>query len=358
MLRRSEENDPKAPEEISDISACACLFLPHQAEIGAASEGDDHNHREKNAAPTAPTAPAPMNCLVLAECLRRHAAAQKEVQGEKEERPEQNENEEEGPSAVVGQLLAKLKARGSVNLVHCRDSLPASECEDFARQCFNGRSADLAPFLAPMSPWLQDIDAASRMLCGGLGVVTNWKEHRIDATDPGHVRVPAHLIGRSPKLEDPVCYLATENNDVFIVVWKLPADSQQMQGDELYLHCMQVLRDASQPTDERASVLVPVLQMQSHVVSSSPTSSSQGGLRLGQPRELLAVASAARKVPRGALREAARQPLEESEGDPVITLDRAFVFCIWHADLDDIEGPLLATVVHPENFAVKAPLDG
>jgi len=169
------------------------------------------------------------------------------------------------------------------------------------------------------------------------------------------VRVPAHALGKVAAVDDsPIAYLATEDADIFIIVWRLPADVPDMGYDELYDYCESVLQEASGGTAATmdctdVDVVLPRFLLRAPAAASIPATIMQAKC-FSRPRELLAARLTVRPPPRGALRhEAAAQSSRR-----VIRMEGAFVLCVWHIQLDDLEVPLFAMVVSPNDWTEPA----
>lgn len=207
-------------------------------------------------------------------------------------------------------------------------------------------------WLAPVTMHLQANAAAQHVLCGHLQICTHWREHEVDPAEPSWVRVPIKALGRassSSTLSGPVAYLAMEDADVFIIVWRLPSDAPEMGHDELYSYCQRVMREAppadNPPSDtvgEPRQVVLPRFSMQVSAAASIPKRIVEAG-NFGHPCELLAARLSTRLPPRGVL---SRHPRRQEPGS-VLKMDGSFVLCVWHAHVDDLEVPIFAMVVRP-----------
>merc|ERR1712046_208342 len=123
--------------------------------------------------------------------------------------------------------------------------------------------------------------------------------------EPSLVRVPVYATGFHNEFKQPVAYLATEDSDVFVAVWMLPASSEPLAQDQLYQHCQKMLSGAP-PTDMDgkravAEVLLPKFHLRGFAASQLSTC-SEVATAFGQPRELFAMQLSVRPMPPGALR--------------------------------------------------------
>lgn len=248
-------------------------------------------------------------------------------------------------------------------MVRSKDASSVQDCEMWATNCLQayrapGVQASETAWLAPLTPELEAGKDAAHVFCGHLQICANWREFEVEtAADPSWVRVPVQAFGRQvSNTGGQVAYLATEDDNVFIIVWSLPADEPVMSHDELYAYCQRVLRDCPPDADTAAGeaaesscakeVILPRFHLWAPAAARVPAPILEAG-RFGQPRELLAARLALRLPPRGALRK--RPRLEQTE--PVLKMERSFVVCVWHASLDDLEVPLFAMVVNPNDFS-------
>jgi len=329
------------------------------------------------------------NSLVLAECLRRHALAQKEqlldsedVTAKQPARPPLSDDDDGGGGAgddtaagAVGDLVRRLRRHGSVTLVQSEDTENTEDCIAFARRCLGGSGQGVGwsqgmdgALSSPLICQLQHGNATDRVLCGGLLVSANWRDHQVDfSVEPAGswARVPVHAMGRASE-DLSVAYLATEDDDVFVIIWLLPQDvlSRGHLGHlDLYRYCQKVLRDAppgetdvagsdvaaTDATGPAVDVLLPRCSLGAPAAASVPASVAQVH-RFGQPHELVSARLSARLPPRGALRRQPRPP-----APLVLRMDGPFVVCVWHAKLDDLEVPLFAAIVRPGDWSSPPP---
>lgn len=339
-LRRSEETDPPLPEEEVDVALASCLLLPYTVELAVAEEPDAAASGEL------PTG----NALLMAECLRRHALQQRERSlGEDASAADASSGateagDAEGPAAAVAELYERLGRRGPLALVRSADPADAEGRAAFVLECLGTESA---PELLAAPP---EAVAAQRALCGGLVLRVNWRECRVDPAEPAWAHVPVHATGQLAGTDgpQPVAYLATQDDDTFVTVWALPPDLRDAAHGELYDHCRRVVREAppSAGDAQLAEVALPRFRIRAQAAASVPRTLAQAhGFR--HPRELLVAQVAARQPRPGALRRR-----DQSPSGQVLQLDGHFLFCVWNTKLDDLEAPLFATVVGPNDWSL------
>lgn len=332
MQLRRGEGDPPAPPEVSDLRLASCLCLPLRSSAEEAVGTKDKPKR-------------PGNTLVLAERLRRHFL----------QRPE-DPSSPQATAVLEGQslqpLLQRLRDRGKrVSQVKCSDVTTPEAVEEFAKECLLAGDDDSSQEAKNFAASLGGSSAFAKVLCGGVALAVNWKEHYCDPADPTSIRVTVQALGLPPEgSEDPVVYLATEDEDVFCMVWQLPPDLQELGQDELYSLCHKLLKES--PPDQAAEdcaaaeLVLPRLQIRAYVDTALPSLTPQVE-DFGRPKEMLGVQLAVRFPPKGALRPA---PKELAPVKKVLTASSNFLLCVWHAQLDDLEVPLFALTVGPADL--------
>lgn len=343
----------------------SCLFLPYSTVQGPLAPRQNQGQQPSE---NTDNLRAAGNGLVMAECLRRHALQQKEVTVKAD--PQQSNveaavNEEESggdgkAATAVGELYRRLSRHSTCPLIVSSDTARFEDCEAFARSSLPGHgAADVCGGAHGVLLLSKDQEEKGdscgdngdveplkkrRVLCGGTTVNVNWKERRVDASEPSWVHVPVHATGRSG--QEPVVYLATEDEDVFVIVWRLTSEHA---CEDLYSYCTGVLKDAP-PTevgDARAvaEVALPRLQLQ-HLAAAGVPRCLAKAQSFDEPREMLCARILARPPPTGALRRLAQtSPLK-----PAMKMDSSFVLCAWHAQLDHLEVPLFVVVVRPNDW--------
>eukprot|EP00441_Pelagodinium_beii_P019982 CAMPEP_0197661426 /NCGR_PEP_ID=MMETSP1338-20131121/51447_1 /TAXON_ID=43686 ORGANISM="Pelagodinium beii, Strain RCC1491" /NCGR_SAMPLE_ID=MMETSP1338 /ASSEMBLY_ACC=CAM_ASM_000754 /LENGTH=673 /DNA_ID=CAMNT_0043238979 /DNA_START=46 /DNA_END=2067 /DNA_ORIENTATION=- len=361
MQRRVEERDPAGPEDVSDVCLASCLMLPQKQAVEVVEEAGPIE--------------ACSNALVLAECLRRYV--HHTVEEPTDAAPEGSFKS----SKIVQRLLQRLTHRQDkkpgMPLVRCVDASNAQACEAFATECLkdvDGSSSMswLCRAAAQADP--TSAGEAHRVLCSGLAVAVNWQEHREDPALPGFVRVAVSATGGKGKPEfaqNPVAYLATEDDELFVMVWKLPAEMAETPDEDLYDVAVRLLREAppSEEEGDRAvkEVVLPRLQKccpaslelpraAAEAVSEAPppaedtadatTPAVYAGstLDLGGSRELMGVRLRSRATPSGALLPSIAAVKADAE---ILRLNGAAIFCVWHAKFDDLEVPLFVCRLRP-----------
>ncbi|CAE8585535.1 unnamed protein product [Polarella glacialis] len=378
-LRRVEERDPAAPEDAADVSLASCLVLPHKA---AAAKDATENEADK--AGMADVRP-PCNALVLAECLRRHTL-----------QPDGDEPEPGSVSAsanLVQQLLHRLTYRqdgrkSGVSLIRSLDSSSPQACTAFATECLKDAVEDAGD---PKS-WLCAASGAGEKvadgegkaphaLCGGLALAVNWKDHLVNPAEPAWASVAVHATGgkEGTHRDNPVAYLATEDDEIFVMVWKLPSELSDFSDQGVYDLARRLLKEAppSEGGDERAisQVLLPRIQFcapssadipksmleaapvaekgdgeAAAVASPSPATAGASppasAMDFERSRELLSMRLQARPPGRGVLQRSSAAAAGVAAGPgATLRLDGKFLFAVWHDKYDDLEVPLFVSLV-------------
>jgi hypothetical protein len=372
QLHRAEcEHDSPVPKDSYDICISSCLFLPYSD----AGNLGDKEHTNMQYARTA------SNSLVMAECLRRYALEQPVsnshedliypklcktcTTGDGEDLTKcEKEKDPEATQVGVPELVRRLARRGSVRLVRSKDTTNFQDCESWAthslaafRGLGNGKlSQDTeTAWMTSLTPQLEAGGGSAHVMCGHVQICANWRDHEVELSAPSWVRVPTRALGQASTAElgGRVAYLATEDDNVFVIVWLLPVDSPEMGHDALYEYCRGVLRDAPPSVDSLDSVagevptevMLPRFHLQALAAAHVPSPIMKAG-GFGAPLELLAARLSARLPPHGALKRRAQTRSSQS----VLKMDSSFVFCVWHAHLDDLDVPLFAMVVHPSDW--------
>merc|ERR1711985_61187 len=215
----------------------------------------------------------------------------------------------------------------------------------------------LSKTMSEAKTWLCKKEGVERLICGGTTLTVDWLRCNQE-TNPQldwmtYLRVPVRMLAKSPNVEHPLSYIGTSDEDIFVIVWPCQKDDAQSREDFLKT-CVGVIRNVEQmedplPFDE---VLLPRFELQTFQASIDIHKPAFRSLRcddIHRPKEVVSVELTAGQPYRGALKPAVPQVKKEPFALPV-TGTGSFVFCIWHAKLDDLEEPLFLTRVDPSDW--------
>lgn len=327
--KRNQERDARAPADPADLSLSSCLLVSRQRQM------------VEEVGPVE----APCNILVLAECLRRHCAAPETMQASK--------------SSLAVELLQKLHRRegAGVGIVRTKASSTPKDWEEFAAECLKDVEAPqslIAWFGSCAEPSVQSEEEKSsevaESLCAGLAVSVNWKEQRTDPDDsPDVFRVAVQATSKEPVSGSPVVYLATEDDQIDIMLWRLP---REMAEADLYVSASRLLKEAPpEALDDARSVVEVVMPRLSScgvardsehraVAEALEGEASVAALDLAGARELSGLKLCRRAPAPGAL------PSQAPAGQ-VLHIDGDFLMALWHGKYEDLEVPLFVTRLRP-----------
>eukprot|EP00747_Dinoflagellata_sp_TGD_P165356 gnl/TRDRNA2_/TRDRNA2_186516_c0_seq1.p1 gnl/TRDRNA2_/TRDRNA2_186516_c0~~gnl/TRDRNA2_/TRDRNA2_186516_c0_seq1.p1 ORF type:complete len:880 (-),score=151.93 gnl/TRDRNA2_/TRDRNA2_186516_c0_seq1:98-2737(-) len=174
---------------------------------------------------------------------------------------------------------------------------------------------------------------------GRLYVTMDW--HSVLELDENIIEVPVSAVGSCSKHSSYIFYAATSEDDTFAVV--IPWGSVKIPSEEdVFAVCTEVLR-ATEPLDPApySAMRIPRFMSQSSAQTAGiadaefmgfPTATN---LRVSEFSTL--VVNAGREMP-GRL----KRPTVEGE---IFTVQRPFIFGLWHTGVDDLNVPLFATLV-------------
>jgi len=372
-LRRNEAQDPPAPSDVADLHITTHLFMPRaDASVNCdlnATSGHNTNKTE-NAESLMGISRIPVNSLVMAECLHRDSLLEREPCLQSKAPPDikttdSTTHEDCDTDMVcaspVPQVIRRLKRMTSLSLVCTEEYSSVKACVAIVQQDVRVKST-----LEELSFALGGSNS-QKFLCGRIALGINWKSYRVMPSEPSWVCVPAHATCKGPGGADSptVAFLGTTQEDIFVAVWKLTPQTEGVARDDLFKHCQQVLRDSSfkeGPSNNVAGLVststsasqknhaeVTEVQLPTFELQKAHQTSLPVGMRQAQsfspPIEVATAILGCRAPPQGALQR--KQCLPPSR---VIKLDTAFVLCVWHVQLDELEVPLVATLVDPANF--------
>eukprot|EP00403_Amphidinium_massartii_P030543 CAMPEP_0178389044 /NCGR_PEP_ID=MMETSP0689_2-20121128/9906_1 /TAXON_ID=160604 /ORGANISM="Amphidinium massartii, Strain CS-259" /LENGTH=779 /DNA_ID=CAMNT_0020009467 /DNA_START=17 /DNA_END=2356 /DNA_ORIENTATION=+ len=373
VCRRNPEVDPPEPRQVMDLSLSSCLIMGYtKSKEILAPLGVKASHSSSGVA----NASVHGNPLVMAECLRRHALAQ--GADTQSGAAEANKSEQKAGGDTVDSLLKQLSRRPTTKLVFTKDTADSQDCQQFAEKCTVNSDGAGQNWITSAGDLLQ-ADSARRAFCGGLALSLDWKESWAVPKDPEHVRVAVHARGSVPAssssakvepeettvapdsaasganssppeastLPSEVLYLATEDDDIFVIVWQLPDDLGSDCGqDALYKHCRTVVKSMP-PTSVTETGNSLGVELPRLAVCTAPTCSlpqSAEAAQIIEAKELVAVNLAVRPERLSILKS---KNSDVEAGREVIHFKSAFVFCVWHTSLDELEVPMFVSVVEP-----------
>jgi hypothetical protein len=266
--------------------------------------------------------------------------------------------EEESVTNQVEDTLTEIlnKRQKGVTEIFSKDTAKIADAEEFLKEC---HSTTILPskLMSQVKTWLGKKEGVERLICGGAGLTVDWlscsEESNPELDWMTYLRVPVKMLAKSPNVEHPLSYLGTNDDEIFVIVWPCKKDDAQSSEDFLK-ECIEVIRNVEQmedplPFDE---VLVPKFELQtfqSSVDIHKPAFKSLRCDSIHRPKDLVSVELTAGRPLRGALKQAAPQVVKKPFAVPV-TGTGSFVFCIWHAKLDDLEEPLFLTRVDPSDW--------
>ncbi|CAK9065195.1 Uncharacterized protein SCF082_LOCUS33416, partial [Durusdinium trenchii] len=297
--KRSQERDGLAPRATADLCISSCLLVPGRREVPVV----DEVRKE-----------VPGNMLVLAECIQRHC-----------------EQSQELPEALQRTLRGLTEVKGS--LVRTNRTADAKEWQEFAAECFKDImvSPELTAWLCREIPESVEDEEhqVKQALCGGLCLAVNWKAQRSD--DPerfSDVAVQATASKVSESCASPVVYLATEDDEISVMICKLTAADVN-----LYELAIQLLEEAPPSAFEadRAVSQVRLPRIQHCCVAEAAVGESLANTEFdfAFSRELFGLRFTSRGTPLGAL------PISPPE--KVLTLDTDFLLAVWHEKYTDLQ---------------------
>lgn len=383
LLRRNEEKDPPCPDELLDLSIKLCTFVPvlpeEDKEAAAAEVAKKGSPRRRPVG----------NRLVIAECLRRHftpeglaqapsseeapaapesteaAATPAEAEGPKPEEAGEttapgeageaeakeaeadDTDKTEGPKAEepgsrIADIVERLGDKKNLNQVLFSSAEKVEDCDSFCTGCLAGSGVQVpTEVLSLLGTHLREQPRFSSILCGSTGLSVNMQQLPAETDSPSNLRLPVAMLGTTKKLNSPICYVRTEDEQVFIIAWQIPEGEEEAVQERLYPYCYEVLHGALLEEDGLLfdELVLPRFKICCFASADAelPPSLRQ---RLCPPCELMAV-----EVSGGRPRPGVLKPPPQSEPRKTCTIKSSFVFCLWHAKLDDLDVPLFATVV-------------
>mmetsp|Transcript_62924 Transcript_62924/g.195266 ORF Transcript_62924/g.195266 Transcript_62924/m.195266 type:complete len:716 (-) Transcript_62924:7-2154(-) len=331
MESKRRELDPPRPEELYDISVRLVSFVPSLGECGGEAEPVPAEHpASEDAGATIAVAGNP---LCTAECLRRHTDLGNPESGEAGD----------GVMAV----LAKLRKSGDrdLPLFWSKEATELQEVGRLVDECFGGPWAgDLAEDVMRQLGALRGEGPRPQfdsVMCAGTSVLKDWRLRHLQEASPEGLRVPVNAMGASPLLEDPIAYLATDDEAAFVIAWPVPRGREEDATRDPFGHCCEVLRSATPMVEPLPYdvMLLPRFRQQRFARSGHAPPRTSARL-LHAPWEGVAVELSGGRGQPGALR-----PAEPEEPQRVCVLERPFALCLWHTRLDHLDLPLFATVV-------------
>lgn len=174
---------------------------------------------------------------------------------------------------------------------------------------------------------------------GRLVLALEWSH--VSIVDDDSFEVPMHVAGTSPSHPHPVFYLATSDDEVFVVVIPFHDMKTVPASDEIFAACTDILR-AMTPIEDSPYSAVKLFNLD--VRQAAQTNAVENTVDLGMPAESLHVAEfASLSVSSGRVMPGQLNS-EGGTGQPFL-MRRPFALCIWHAEMDEINAPLSAMLV-------------
>eukprot|EP00746_Dinoflagellata_sp_MGD_P126628 gnl/MRDRNA2_/MRDRNA2_61424_c0_seq1.p1 gnl/MRDRNA2_/MRDRNA2_61424_c0~~gnl/MRDRNA2_/MRDRNA2_61424_c0_seq1.p1 ORF type:complete len:700 (-),score=145.75 gnl/MRDRNA2_/MRDRNA2_61424_c0_seq1:63-2108(-) len=340
MSLKRVADDGEMPQEVWDLAVSLCTFMP----VGDSQKTDEDDLSVR---------PGGVGSrVIIAECLRRHAAESWKI--------EQNSENQEGPANQVEDVFTSIskRAKPGVREVCTKDAKNIEEAEEFFKECQCDASLP-SRTVSEVKTWLKKKEGVERFILGGATVVVDWIDRGIQM-DPQldwatQLRVPVRMLAKSPKAEHPLSYLGTSDDEIFIVLWPCKKDDAQSR-QEFLKECVETIRSVEQIEDPLpfTEVLLPRFELKSFEDSVDihrPAWKSLNCDSIQRPKELVSVELTAGHTHRGALKKNKVAAAQETEPFFVpVTSEGSFVFCIWHAKLDDLEEPLFLARVDPSDW--------
>eukprot|EP00931_Biecheleriopsis_adriatica_P116573 TRINITY_DN92201_c0_g1_i1.p1 TRINITY_DN92201_c0_g1~~TRINITY_DN92201_c0_g1_i1.p1 ORF type:complete len:732 (-),score=154.27 TRINITY_DN92201_c0_g1_i1:204-2153(-) len=374
-LRRVEERDGPAPADFPDLYISSCMMLPQRLSNQVVEESAYDE--------------VACNVVVFAECLRKHTLRQEvRVEDAVEVSPEASAQATSGVGLAQGVLQRLEKPqegkKSGISLVRTLLASGPQACEAFAAETLKGvdSAASLLQWLCRVtssqdgkadgaSGQAQEASKANRVLCGGLVAALNWKDQREDPYDSRFSRVAVQATGGQEShacKSNPVAYLATEDDEICAMVWKLTDDLKDVSDDGLYEIASRLIREAAPSATgaDRAVSEVALPKMQSCLPASTEVAMGTGkGLTDGTAteeaptgiapllpsevdfaasREIMGLRFSSRATPPGALLSS--EP--EAPPEKVLCLDSSFLFAVWHDKYEHLQVPLFVARIRPD----------
>ncbi|CAL1155095.1 unnamed protein product [Cladocopium goreaui] len=312
--KRAQERDGKLPLETPDLCISSCLLVPGRRKVPVV----DEVYRE-----------APGNILVLAECIRKHC---EDLQAASE------------PKVLQRTLEGLKEVKGSGSLVRSNCSADAKDWQDFAAECFKELTipSELTAWLCRERPESvakegeegPESQVEREVLCAGLALRVNWKAQRGDPAEPEtFTEIAVQATATSRVTESPVVYVATEDDEISVMMCKLSAS---LPSDSLYEFASRLLKEAPPGDfeDDRlvSHVRLPRLSRCCVACTEAPQSDAETAFDFTFARELFGFRLSSRGTPLGAL--SVSPPRE------VLTLDGDFLLAVWHEKYVDLQVPM------------------
>ncbi|CAJ1370867.1 unnamed protein product [Effrenium voratum] len=313
--KRSQERDARPAPDIPDLCLSSCLLMPNRHQVQVVEEV-----RRQGSG----------NAAVLAECLRRHCEGCLQVL----------------PDASP---LSSMKEGKGLPLVRTSQSGEVNAWQDFAAECFKEIELPkelLAWFSRRES---QEGESDRDALCGGLTIAVNWKAQRSDPSQNfSLVTVQATAQHQELAGQKPVAYLATEDDEISVMVCQLPSGKQYC----LYEMACRLLKEAPPVAfDDRAVSQVRLPRLLHHCVASSEmhvrvgeslaAGSAEAAFDVAGAREIFGARLMSRTTPPGAL------AVDDPPTEQVLAFDGDFLLAVWHEKYMDLQAsaplPLFAT---------------
>mmetsp|Transcript_51114 Transcript_51114/g.119703 ORF Transcript_51114/g.119703 Transcript_51114/m.119703 type:complete len:848 (+) Transcript_51114:51-2594(+) len=246
----------------------------------------------------------------------------------------------DNPASLALDLGRSLEATASgVPGVHCESSDDAAallrrlgSAVGYAEASLGLGVEALPDAVASMAPK----DAAF----GRLFVTLDW--HKVVVVDSESFEVPVHFMGNSPKHAAPIFYMATSEDDMFVVV--IPWSNLPLPREEaVFGTCTEILRSTTPMTGKLpfTAIRLSGFALRSPMQTAEIADKEALGFRDGMPMHVAEFASllvsAGREMP-GRLSDGPQM-------GETYHLTRPFIFALWHTAIDDLNVPLAAMFV-------------
>lgn len=175
---------------------------------------------------------------------------------------------------------------------------------------------------------------------GRLFITMEWAACVPSAVDDS-IEVPVHVVGSCPAHGHPVIYLATSEDDAFVVI--IPCGSTPPPQEAIFSTCADILR-AAEPMDTAPYSAVRMtgftMRQESRTLAiSDPAALRVHGVEHLHVAEFGALALSAGRPARGRL---CRSP---STHGSVFAVQKPYLLAVFHTDIDDLNVPLAAVLV-------------
>eukprot|EP00929_Paragymnodinium_shiwhaense_P007176 TRINITY_DN111111_c0_g1_i1.p1 TRINITY_DN111111_c0_g1~~TRINITY_DN111111_c0_g1_i1.p1 ORF type:complete len:866 (-),score=190.63 TRINITY_DN111111_c0_g1_i1:125-2722(-) len=175
---------------------------------------------------------------------------------------------------------------------------------------------------------------------GRLFVTLDWASC-IPAADSSSFEVAVHAVGSCSNYKHPVIYLATSEDDTFIVI--IPCDKMAPKEDLVFATCADILK-RTEPLGDAPYKAVSLPSLSARQSMRIVDIADPSAFRLGDASlsvaEFGALAMSAGRTMPGRLRGAASE-----ESGKVFKVQRPFMLAVFHTEIEELNVPLVATLI-------------